>query len=170
MNDEKEFRVHYSQLHFSAVVNSGVACGMSLRNKRNLALLWRGALAGALGGPLCLLGVALVEKLRLGYVSYGGALEILAIPTFLLVGAVYGTVVALILWILTLRNVYPPAVIRAMLGALVPLLFVTILNVARSGENTGITPPTLMEAAANAVIYCTAFGALPGLAARPKEK
>ena len=143
---------------------------MIARNKRNAALLWRGALAGALGGPLCLLGVALVEKLRLGYVSYGGVLEILAVPTFLLVGAVYGTVVALVLWILALRDVYPPAFVRAILGASIPFLFVTILNVARSGQNTGLYPPTPMEAFANAVIYCTAFGALPGLAARPKNK
>src|SRR5437870_9416509 len=143
---------------------------MIAQNKRNAALFWRGALAGALGGPLCLLGIALVQKLKLGYIPYGGMLEIAAVPTFLLVGAVYGGVVALVLWILALKNVYPRAIIRAILGASIPFLFVTILNMARSGQNTGLYPPTPMEAFANALVYITSFGALPGIAARPKQR
>jgi len=140
------------------------------KNRTNASVFWRGILAGVIGGPLCLLGFALVEVVKLGYVSYGGALEIMALPIFLLMGAVYGTVIALMFWLFALRGIYPSAIARAIVGASIPFLFVTILNWARSGENTGVYPPTPMEAIGNAIVYVTSFGVLPGIAAAPKNQ
>lgn len=143
---------------------------MNSRRADNLAGVFRGAVVGALGGPLLLLSSVLSDKLRLGYVRYGGLLEIAAVPTFLLVGAVYGSVVAIIFWILARKAIYPSSVVRAIIGSAIPLTVVTVPNLWRSGENTGVYPPTPIEAITNVLLYTVCFGALPGIAAYAKIK
>ena len=115
-------------------------------------------------------GLVLSDKLRLGYVPYGGALELVAVPVFLLVGAVYGLVVAIIFLVLALKAIYPSRVVRAIIGSVIPFVFVTVTNLVRSGENTGVYPPTPTEAVTNVVLYVVCFGALPGIAAYTKIK
>jgi hypothetical protein len=143
---------------------------MNSRTTDNVARVFRSVFAGALGGPLCLLGVALLDKLRLGYVPYGGGLEIVAVPTFLLVGGVFGTVIAVIFSMLAAKGIYPSGVVRAIIGSAIPLAFVTFTNLVLSGKNTGVSPPTLIEAIANVLLYIGCFGALPGVAAYTKIK
>ncbi len=136
----------------------------------NLGGVFRGAVVGALGGPLLLLGLFLSDKLRLGYVPYGGLLEIAAVPTFLLVGAVFGLVVAIIFWILARKAIYPSSVVRAIIGSAIPLSFVIVSNLARSGENTSVIRATAGEAITNVLLYTVCFGTLPGVAAYAKIK
>ena len=143
---------------------------MNSRRTNDLAGLVRGAVVGALGGPLLLVGVVLSDKLRLGYVPYGGLLEISAVPTFVLVGAVFGSVVAIIFWTLARKAIYPSAVVRVVIGSAIPLTFVTVLNFLRSGENSGLNPPTPTEAITNGLLYIVCFGALPGIAAYAKTE
>lgn len=59
----------------------------------NMRLIWRGALGGALGAPIFLVATALYEKRTTGYVAYGGALQIQALPAFLLFRAVVGAAI-----------------------------------------------------------------------------
>jgi hypothetical protein len=66
---------------------------MTALMKSEDGLMWRGALGGALGAPIFLIGMALYEKLRIGYVVYAGALEIGALPIFLVIGAALGATV-----------------------------------------------------------------------------
>ena len=143
---------------------------MNSRRADNLAGLVRGAVVGALGGPLFLAGVALSDKLRLGYIPYGGMLEIAAVPTFVVLGTAFGSVVAIIFWILARKAIYPSGVLRAIIGATIPLTLVTVPNLLRSGENTGLKPPTPTEAITNVLLYIVCFGALPGIAAYAKTK
>jgi hypothetical protein len=142
---------------------------MAVSKKTNVALIWRGALGGVLGAPLFLIGLALHDKLRMGYIPYGGGLEILALPTFLLVGAVFGAAVGGIIWVFV-RLIGParlPAIIRAIIGASFILIGLGLLQMLRSEVNSGVIPPTPMEAAINVLMYIVSFGALPGIAARP---
>lgn len=133
-------------------------------------LLWRGLIGGLVGGPLFLLGIALVEKARVGHVPYGGALEILAIPVALVLGAMYGLAVGFALWMLARRDIFPRAIVRAIIGASVPFVVIATVNLIRSNQPTGLYPPTLIEAFANGLVYVTCFGALPGiLAGAPKQ-
>ena len=143
---------------------------MNRRAADDLGGLFRGAVVGALGGPLLLLGSVLSDKLRLGYVRYGGLLEIAAIPTFLLVGAVFGLVIATIFWVLARKVIYPSTVVRAIIGSAIPLTAVTVPNLLRSSENTGVYPPTPIEAITNVLLFTICFGTLPGIAAYAKIK
>jgi hypothetical protein len=133
-------------------------------------LMWRGALGGALGAPIFLIGMALYEKLRIGYVVYGGALEIGALPIFLVIGAVLGATIGVIIWggVATLGRAKFPAIIRATIGALFILIFLGVIQVLSSEANNGLIPPAPMEAWVKVVLYVVSFGALPGIAARPR--
>jgi hypothetical protein len=132
-------------------------------------LMWRGALGGALGAPIFLIGMALYEKLRIGYVVYGGALEIGALPIFLVVGAALGATIGVIIWggVATLGRAKFPAIIRAIIGASFILIFLGVTHLLSSEANSGLIPPT-MEALVNVLLYVASFGVLPGLAARPR--
>src|SRR5690349_18368279 len=99
---------------------------MNSRTTDHIARVYRSVFIGALGGLLFLLGFALSEKLRLGYVPYGGALELVAVPVFLLVGAVYGLVIAIIFLVLALKAIYPSRLVRAIIGSAIPFVFVTV--------------------------------------------
>lgn len=50
-------------------------------------------IGGALGAPIFLVATALYEKRTTGYVAYGGALQIQALPAFLLFRAVAGAAI-----------------------------------------------------------------------------
>ena len=143
---------------------------MNNRDGDDFSCLVRGAVAGALGGPLLLAGVALSEKLRLGYVIYGGGLEIAALPYSVLFGAVFGSVVASIFWLLARKAIYPTWVVRAIIGAAIPLVFITFVNSFRNGVSSGLNPPTLIEAITNVVLYVVCFGTLPGIAGYSKAQ
>ena len=142
---------------------------MALSKKTNVALIWRGALGGALGAPLLLIGIALHDKFRMGYIPYGGGLEIIALPTFLVVGAVFGAVIGGIIWVFVrmIGTAKLPAIIRAIIGASFTLIVLGLLQMLRSEVNSGLIPPTPMEAVINVLMYIVSFGALPGIAARP---
>lgn len=134
-----------------------------------MRLIWRGALGGALGAPLFLIGLAVHDKLRLGHVPYGGALELIALPTFLLIGAIFGASIGGIIWVVAakLRGKIP-AIIRAIIGAAFTLLVVAAFQLLRTDNNSGLIPPTIGEVLVNLVMYVACFGALPGIAARPR--
>ena len=137
--------------------------------KTNARLIWRGALGGALGAPVFLTGLALHEKFRIGHVLYGGALEVVALPYFLLVGAVFGAVIGGIIWasVRIMGTARLPTIIRAIFGALFTLILFVVLQMLRGGTNRGMpTPP--MEAMINLLLFIVSFGALPGIAARPR--
>ena len=138
--------------------------------KRNIRLIWRGALGGALGAPIFLIGLALHDKLRLGHVPYGGALEFVALPTFLLIGAIFGALIGGIIWVIEtkLRRSRIPAIIRALIGAAFILLVVAAVQLLRTDDNGGLIPPTIGEVLVNLLMYVACFGALPGIAARPR--
>jgi hypothetical protein len=143
---------------------------MAASKKTNARLIWRGALGGALGAPLFLIGLALHDKFRMGYVPYGGGLEIIALPTFLLVGAAFGAVTGGIIWILVamIGTARLPAIMRAIIGGSFTLIVLGVLQILRSTANSGLIPPTPMEAVINVLMYIASFGALPGIAARPR--
>ena len=136
--------------------------------KRNARLIWRGALGGALGAPFFLIGFALHEKLRIGYVPYGGGLQLIALPTFLLAGTVFGTLIGGIIWVVVakVRSGNLPAIVRAIIGSSF-ILFVLGVFQLRSEVNSGLVPPTPIEVLVNVLLYIGSFGALPGIAARP---
>jgi hypothetical protein len=137
--------------------------------KTNARLIWRGAFGGALGAPVFLTGLALNEKFRIGHVLYGGALEVVALPTFLLVGAVFGAVIGGIIWasVRIIGTARLPTIIRAIFGASITLILFGIFLMLGSGANRGI-PPAPMEAMINVLLFIVSFGALPGIAARPR--
>ena len=136
----------------------------------SLKLLWRGALGGLLGAPLFLVGLALNDKFRLGYVRYGGALQIAALPYFVPVGAALGAVTGGIIWILAPRvKIDLSPIIRAGIGACFILLLVGVIRLLSNSENSGLIPPTPTEALANGLLYVTSFEVLPGLMARTKN-
>jgi hypothetical protein len=138
--------------------------------KTNVRLLWRGAFGGALGAPVFLIGLALHEKLRTGHVAYGGALEVIALPTFLLVGAAFGAVIGGIIWasVRMIGTARLPTIIRAIFGASFILILFGVLQMLRGEANSGLIPPTPMEAMINVLLAIVSFGALPGIAARPR--
>ena len=143
---------------------------MAALKKTNVRLIWRGALGGTLGAPLLLTGLALHEKLRMGYIPYGGGLEIIALPTFLLVGAVFGAVVGGVIWIFVriIGAAKLPVMMRAIIGAAFLVIFISVSQMLRGKTNSGLIPPTPLEAIINVLLYITSFGALPGIAARPR--
>ena len=60
-------------------------------------LIFRGALGGLLGGLIFLIGNVLNDKFRMGYVRYGGAFQIMALPYFLIAGIILGSIIACII-------------------------------------------------------------------------
>ena len=60
-----------------------------------------------------------------------------------------------------------PAIIRAIIGASFILILLCLRQLLRSEVNSGLIPPTPMEAVINVLMYIVSFGALPGIAARP---
>lgn len=133
-------------------------------------LLWRGALGGLMGTPLFLVGLALNDRFRLGYVRYGGALEISGLPYFLPIGAALGAITGGIIWIFAAKvKVNPSPIIRAAIGACFILLLFGSLRLISSNEDSGLIPPTPIEGLINGLLFVTSFGVLPGLMARSKN-
>jgi hypothetical protein len=140
-------------------------------NQTNYKLLLRGALGGTLGAPLVLIGAALNDKFRLGHIRYNGALEILALPYFLPIGAALGAIIGGIIWIVAAKvKANPPAILRAIIGPCL-LVFLYFIQLLVGGEdNRGLIPPTRVETAINAFLILLFFGILPGIMARPATK
>ena len=138
--------------------------------KGSAQLIWRGALGGTIGAPMFLIALMLHELFRMGNVAYGGALAIMALPQFILIGIIFGAVIGGIIWVLVARPTTGtlPTTIRAIIGASFVLVVLLILQLVRHGENDGLIPPTPMEAFMNLLMYVGAFGVLPGVTARPR--
>ena len=132
-------------------------------------MIWRGAVGGALGAPILLGGSMLRDQLEKGYVPYGGALEVIGLPLFVFFGAMVGTLIGSIFWLLHLKTgIKLPAVIRAVIGICVVLLVHGILNAIKTEATSGLNPPSRIEALTNMMLYVGSFGALPGLMASYK--
>src|SRR5688572_30596103 len=130
-------------------------------------LIIRGALGGLVGGPLFLIGNALHDKLRMGFIPYGGALQIIALPQFLILGIVLGSVVGCMVWALACKaKIHLSTIDRAILGAGFVFLLVFFIQLI-SEERKGVYPPTRMEQLINGAMFVMALGALPAILARP---
>jgi len=136
----------------------------------NIALIWRGALGGVLGAPVFLVAFVLYEKRTTGYVAYGGALQVLALPMFLLFGASAGAAIGgLILLVVTkLGRTRLPAIIRAIIGVSVILVIAGVFQVLKK-DRSYLVPLTSSETIAYMLMWVISFGALPGIAAWPRK-
>lgn len=140
--------------------------------KESPRLILRGALGGLLGGFVFLVGDALHDQLRMGYMPYGGAFQIMALPYFLVAGSILGSIIACIIWAIShKRGINLSAIPRAMIGASFIFLLMILLYLISliSSEQGTLIPPTPMEQFINRIMYVTFFGALPGIFARPKN-
>jgi hypothetical protein len=141
-------------------------------NLKISTLMFRGALGGLLGGFIFLIGNVLNDKFRMGYVRYGGALQFLALPYFLLAGIIVGSIIACIIWAISAKwGINLSAIPRAMIGAsfiFLLVIFLYLISVIQ-GEHNTLIPPTPMEEFIDRIMYITFFGALPGIFARPKN-
>ena len=144
---------------------------MSVTNKISIDVIWRGAVGGALGAPILLVGLILRDKLVMGHVPYGGALELIGLPAFLLFGAIVGTLIGAIFWVLVAKTgIKLPAIIRAVMGICFVLLVRWFLIALKDDTTGGLVPPSPTEAVTNMMLYVGSFGALPGVMARPRIK
>jgi hypothetical protein len=134
----------------------------------NIGLIWRGALGGVLGAPIFLAAFVIHEKRTTGYVAYGGALQIQALPMFLLFGASVGAAIGgiILLAVTKLGRTKLPAIIRAMIGVSFMLVVVGILQVIQK-DRSYLVPLTPSETVAYMLMWVISFGALPGIAAWP---
>jgi hypothetical protein len=130
------------------------------------AVIWRGSIGGALGAPVLMVSMILRDLLVKGHVPYGGALEILGLPPFLLFGVIVGTLIGTIFWVLQAQTgIKLPALIRAIIGMCFVLLVHQIVNTIMNGTDSGLAPPSPIEAFTNMTLYLGSFGALPGVIA-----
>jgi len=135
------------------------------------AVIWRGSVGGALGAPIIMVSLILRDLLVKGHVPYGGALEILGLPPFLLFGVIVGTLIGAIFWVwLAKTGIKLPAVIRAIIGMCFVLLVHQIVNTIMNRTDSGVSPPSPIEAVTNMLFYLGSFGAIPGVMARCKIK
>ena len=138
---------------------------------RSYRLLWRGALGGILAAPLFLIGLALNDKFRLGYIRYSGVLQIAAIPYFVPIGAALGAIIGGIIWLIAIKGrANMPAIIRGLIGAVSILLLFGVIRLMRVEETNGFIAPTPTEALVNNTLFILFFGVLPGIMARSNNK
>ena len=78
--------------------------------------LWRAILGGILAAPLCLIGLAIDEKLRSGRLVYAGGLYIVALPGFLASGCLLGLITGIIIVIFLTRGITLPNSLRVAIG------------------------------------------------------
>lgn len=121
-----------------------------------------------IGGLLYLIGDIFNELLRLGYVPYGGALQIMGIPYVAVAGVICGVIVGLIIWSLAEKFGFElPAVIRATIGVLVIVFVSTLFYLVWGDPNIQLNTPPLINQFFGVTLRVLCFGALPGIAASP---
>ncbi len=131
-------------------------------------LILRGGLSGLVGSLLYLIGHALNERLRLGYVPYGGAMELMALPYVAAAGIVCGSLIGFLLWAIANKlDLQLPGYLRAIVGVLFLLFSWVALYLYWGPSETRLIPRPLINQFIEGALGLTLFGALPGVAARP---
>jgi hypothetical protein len=131
----------------------------------------RGVLGGVAGGLIFLIGDSLHDKLRMGYVPYGGAYQVMALPYFVILGIVIGAIIGCIVWALIIKaNINLSAIQSFLVGASFIVLLGMLFYLFGNDENNGLIPPTQMEELVTGLMYVTFLGALPGLLAYPWKR
>ncbi len=110
--------------------------------------LLRGILGGLIGAPLFLVGDAIHNKLRMGYVPYGGAFQLMAVPYFLIAGVVLGAIIGCIVWALQVKaRIKLSRIESCLVGVSFIFLLMILLYVISliNAEQETLIPPTAME-------------------------
>lgn len=130
----------------------------------------QGALSGLIGGLLYLVGDIFNELLRLGYVPYGGALQVMAIPFAIVSGAICGVVIGFVIWLLTAKFGFElPLAVRATIGVLFIVFILTMSYLLWGDPYVGYNTPPLINQFLGTTLGVLLFGALPGIIARPDK-
>ena len=132
--------------------------------------IYRGSLAGAAGQLLFLLFAALSYLIPLGHLPYPH-LFILAIPMYLLIGAVTGALIGIIVWgcyVKSGRNISP--LVRALIGTGSILVIGLLWRLATNENDDGLPTPSLAYRITHTMVALATSGMLPGVAARPKNR
>jgi hypothetical protein len=130
--------------------------------------IFRGGLGGLIGTPLFLIGQMLHDKLRMGYVPYGGAFQIMAAPYVVIIGIILGSLVGCLMWLLRAKaGIDLSTVVRAITGAGFILFLSALREIIAGEDDSGLIPPTPLELLINEAMFLTFFGSLPGILASP---
>jgi hypothetical protein len=141
-----------------------------MRSRDLRTRILRGALAGAVGNELLLLFSALSYKLTLGRVPYQG-LFLMAVPVYMLVGAVIGAAVGAVVGVCAIKSGRTPgAFARACIGAVCVVVLILIVRWVSAQDEAGLIMPSLAYRVTAFVLTALMLGALPGIAARPSVK
>ncbi|HEY5885179.1 MAG TPA: hypothetical protein VIT88_10855 [Pyrinomonadaceae bacterium] len=133
-------------------------------------LMVQGALSGLIGGLLYLVGDIFNQLLRLGYVPYGGALQVMAIPVTIVAGVFCGGVIGFVIWLLTAKFGFElPLAVRATIGILFIVFILTMSYLFWGDPYVGYNTPPLINQFLGTTLGVMLFGALPGIIARPHK-
>jgi hypothetical protein len=130
----------------------------------------RGALSGVVGDLLYLIGNIFNELLRLGYLPYGGALQVGAIPSVAVAGVICGVILGFIVWLLVEKLGFElTKPIRATIGVLFIVFILTASYLVWGDPYVGFNTPPLINQFLNTTLGVMLFGALPAVVARPDQ-